>query len=161
VSLIDIRRPGTGRRQAEPNQRLAAENQRLRAALSDLAHRHEGAGHFIDALQDKNADLEEDLKQRTAERDAYKSALHQATELNAGLEAQIGTVHALHQEIRELKSRVANLNPCRSLDDATTLNIDARELRQRLAAGHLATGTPVVMTLHEALGKPTSLPTPA
>jgi hypothetical protein len=65
--MLAIRKPGTGRRQADPNARLAAENARLRIELRDLAHRHAGAGHLIESLNGQLRDADAHIEGREAE----------------------------------------------------------------------------------------------
>jgi hypothetical protein len=65
--MLAIRKPGTGRRQADPNARLAAENARLRIELRDLAHRHAGAGHLIESLNGQLRDTDAHIEGREAE----------------------------------------------------------------------------------------------
>jgi hypothetical protein len=110
---ITLRAPGHGRRQADPNARLAAENQRLRDRVRDLEHQLAGAGLYIEGQRQR---IEEEREQRHAEVAQVARVLgEQVWELRAEQEAHAVT-----------KARLDTALWPRSEDD--TVRTDVRDL---------------------------------
>jgi predicted RNase H-like nuclease (RuvC/YqgF family) len=111
--MLAIRKPGTGRRQAEPNPRLAAENARLRTELRDLAHRHAGAGHLIESLNGQLRDTDAHIEGREAELRQTASELGTAVAEGMEFEARAAEAERLrdaeHEELIALRQFKANV----------------------------------------------------
>ena len=68
MSLTTILRPpGKGRRQADPNARLAAANHRLHDDNRQLRHQLDGAGRLIESLRTQLADADAQRRAEVAE----------------------------------------------------------------------------------------------
>ncbi|WP_405769189.1 hypothetical protein OG539_32580 [Actinacidiphila glaucinigra] len=106
MSLLSIARPGTGRRQAQPNPRLAAENARLRQELSELTHRHQGAGHLIESLRVQ-------VTENQAQRDAANTKANRLQDANdraVRLEREMALMRDELTSLRQFKANVLSTN---------------------------------------------------
>ena len=122
MSLTTILRPpGKGRRQADPNARLAAANRRLHDDNQQLQHRLEGAGWLIEALRAQLADAD---AQRLAEvADVARVLGEHVRDLFDEQQAHARTQQALDIAVR---ANAANAG-------ATTVETDVSVLRAAVA----------------------------
>lgn len=146
--LTDLRAPGSGRRQARREDRLAAEAERLRHLLT-------GAERLIQGLQ-----------QEAEERDERIAQL-EANQVDAGvLQQQLTTSESAHRRLYSdylaIKAELENayavtvppaIRDTASPDDQQTEPIYVDTWRQWLAEQEAAKTTPQVLPLAEALGE--------
>lgn len=121
MSLITLRAPGHGRRQAGVKPRLAAENQRLHDEVRNPKNKLEGAGQLIAGLQVQLVDADE---QRQAE------VRRVARVLGDGVHALNLERHA-HQVTRARLDAAIRANTCNA--EATTVQTDVTVLRAAVA----------------------------
>jgi len=147
VSLLtDLRAPGTGRRQASREARLAAENARLRHLLT-------GAEQLIKGQQHENEALQERVAQQAADRvdvGVLRQQLEAAETANRRLTADYRALKA------ELENRTAidvppAVRDTSSPDDQQTEPIYVGAWRDWLAKQETAKATPAVLPLADAL----------
>lgn len=115
--------PGRGRRQAEPNPRLAAENARLRDQVRDLKHHLDGADYLIRALKADQTLLSGDLEKRTTERDQAISQGNDALRRVAEME------NTARRASDAMEHAVSTPPWMRTPEDEDTVSTDVRQLR--------------------------------
>ena len=122
MSLTTILRPpGKGRRQANPNARIAAANRRLHDETRQLRHWLEGAGWLIEALRAQLADA--DARRRAEVAEVARVLGGQVRDLFDEQQAHARTRQALDIAVR---ANAANAG-------ATTVETDVSVLRAAVA----------------------------